>query len=191
MGTPASRDAYFETGLDILANEGYGALKLSEVCNRLGVTTGSFYHFFKNWGAYTEALLQYWLKTRTVRQMEAARAIPDPFDRVSLLIQVGLELPHGAESAIRTWSSVSPEVRPIQEEVDKNRYAIVYESAFELLGNVEQAQGFASWAIYILIGYEQAALPHDVSSLGWVAQQMLDSLATQAGLNVSGSLENQ
>lgn len=191
MATPASRDAYFETGLDVLANEGYGALKLSEVCNRLGVTTGSFYHFFKNWGAYTDALLQYWLKSRTVFEMENARAISDPFERVSLLIQVGLALPHGAESAIRTWSSVNPEVRPIQEEVDKNRYSIVYESAFELLGNAEQAQGFASWAIYILIGYEQAALPHDVSSLGWVAQQMLDSLAAQAGLHAESSLENQ
>lgn len=191
MATPASREAYFETGLEVLATEGYGALKLSEVCTRLGVTTGSFYHFFKNWGAYSDALLQYWLKSRTVLEMENARAIAEPFERVSLLIQVGLALPHGAESAIRTWSSVNPEVRPIQEEVDNNRYTIVYESALELLGNQEQAQGFASWAIYILIGYEQAALPHDVRSLEWVAQQMLDALAAQASLSRRDSAENQ
>ena len=42
MATVANREAYFETGLEVLADVGYGGLKLAEVCNRLGVTTGSF-----------------------------------------------------------------------------------------------------------------------------------------------------
>ncbi len=39
MATTVSREAYFETGLDVLADLGYGGLKLAEVCGRLGVTT--------------------------------------------------------------------------------------------------------------------------------------------------------
>jgi AcrR family transcriptional regulator len=46
MAGVVSREAYFQTGLDVLSDLGYGGLKLAEVCNRLGVTTGSFYHYF-------------------------------------------------------------------------------------------------------------------------------------------------
>ncbi len=40
MSTVLSRDAYFETGLDVLSDLGYGGLKLAEVCSRLRVTSG-------------------------------------------------------------------------------------------------------------------------------------------------------
>ena len=46
MAIVATRDAYYDTGLDVLSDLGYGGLKLAEVCRRLGVTTGSFYHYF-------------------------------------------------------------------------------------------------------------------------------------------------
>lgn len=57
MAGGVSREAYFETGLDVLSDRGYGGLKLAEVCNRLGVTTGSFYHYFPNWASYTRELI--------------------------------------------------------------------------------------------------------------------------------------
>lgn len=43
MAAGSVRDSYFETGLEILAELGFGALKLAELCRRMGVTTGSFY----------------------------------------------------------------------------------------------------------------------------------------------------
>ena len=60
MGAVASRESYFETGLDVLSDLGYGGLKLAEVCQRLGVTTGSFYHYFPSWSAYTQELVAHW-----------------------------------------------------------------------------------------------------------------------------------
>ena len=56
MPIVAARESYFETGLEILADTGFGGLKLAEVCRRLGVTSGSFYHYFTNWGTYTRKL---------------------------------------------------------------------------------------------------------------------------------------
>ena len=53
MSVVAARESFFETGLEILAELGFGGLKLAEVCGRLGVTTGSFYHYFRNWNNYT------------------------------------------------------------------------------------------------------------------------------------------
>ena len=176
MASVVSREAYFETGLDVLSDLGYGGLKLAEVCNRLGVTTGSFYHYFASWPAYTRDLVAYWMQRQTVQIIEAARAEPDPRGRIDTLIQEGLSLPHSAEAAIRVWSSVDPEVYPIQAAVDQQRYDIMYDSAFEILQNKRQAQAFAAWGVYVLVGYEQAVLPPDAAALAWIAGQLTDAL---------------
>ena len=46
---------------------------------------------------------------------------------------------------------------PCRPTVDRQRFDIMYESAFEILQNKRQAQVFAAWALYLLVGYEQAA----------------------------------
>ncbi|WP_067976745.1 TetR/AcrR family transcriptional regulator [Mycolicibacter icosiumassiliensis] len=176
MAAALSRQAYFDTGFEILSELGYGGLKLAEVCNRLGVTTGSFYHYFTSWPVYTRDLVQHWLDERTLQHVEFVRAIPDPRQRLDSLIQIGLALPHGAEAAIRAWSSADARVHAVQAEVDQQRFDILFESAQEVLQDNRQAQLFANWAIYLLIGYEQALLPRDTSTFEWIAAQLLDAL---------------
>ena len=52
----------------------------------------------------------------------------------------------------------------------------MYASAMEILGNEHQAQMFARWAIYLLVGHEQATLPRDTAALAWIAKQLTDAL---------------
>lgn len=172
-----SRESYFETGLDVLSDLGYGGLKLAGVCNRLGVTTGSFYHYFPSWSAYTRDLVGHWLQQR-IAGMAVAYAEPDPRRRIDTIIKHALALPHGAEAAIRVWSSIDPEVLKVQSTVDQRRFDVMFDAAFEVLGHEHQAQVFASWGMYLLIGYEQSTLPRDTVGLRWVADQMLDTLDT-------------
>lgn len=176
MASVVSREAYFETGLDLLSDLGYGGLKLAEVCNRLGVTTGSFYHYFPNWPAYTKELVAHWMQARTVQVIEALRAEPDPRRRIDALFETGLDLPHGAEAAIRVWSSVDPHVHAVQVAVDQQRFDVTYEAAFEILQHKRRAQHFAAWAVYLLVGYEQATLPRDGAMLKWIVGQLGDAL---------------
>jgi AcrR family transcriptional regulator len=176
MATVVSRESYFDTGFEVLSDSGYGGLKLAEVVGRLGVTTGSFYHYFTSWSTYTTELLDNWVEARTVRTVERARTEPDPRQRIDTLIQEGLALPHGAEAAIRVWGSIDPEVYSRQLAVDQQRFDILFESAFEVLQHKHQAKMFASWAIYLLVGYEQAALPRDPADLEWIAGQLLEAL---------------
>jgi AcrR family transcriptional regulator len=176
MAGVVSREAYFQTGLDVLSDLGYGGLKLAEVCNRLSVTTGSFYHYFSGWPAYTHELLENWMEERTVLVIEFLKNETDPRRRIDSLIQVGLELPHSAEAAIRAWSSLDPDVYDIQVKVDQQRYDIMYSSALELLQNSHQAEMFARWAVYLLVGHEQATLPKDTAALAWIAKQLTDAL---------------
>lgn len=171
-----SRGSYFETGLGVLSDLGYGGLKLAEVCNRLGVTTGSFYHYFASWSAYTTALLDYWVQQVTVNSVEVKGAEPDPRRRIGVYIQMALALPHGAEAAIRVWSSIDADVHAVQAAVDQRRFDDLVDAASEILESEHQAQVFASWAMYLLIGYEQSTLPRDADELAWIAGQLLEAM---------------
>ncbi|MUL82834.1 MULTISPECIES: TetR/AcrR family transcriptional regulator [unclassified Mycolicibacterium] len=171
-----SRESYFETGLEVLSDRGYGGLKLAEVCNRLGVTTGSFYHYFPNWASYTRELIAHWREARTLRVVEAVRADQDPHHRIQTLIGEALALPHGAEAAIRVWSSLDPDVYTVQAVVDQLRFDILFESALELVGDERNARYFAAWGVYLIVGFEQTTLPRDTDTLQWITSQMRDAL---------------
>jgi AcrR family transcriptional regulator len=187
MASVVSRKAYFETGLDVLSDLGYGGLKLAEVCHRLGVTTGSFYHYFTNWSTYTKELVAHWVQERTVLVIQAVRGQTDPRRRIDTLIEVALGLPHGAEAAIRVWSSLDPHVHEVQAMVDRQRFEIMYSSAYEILQTKRQAEVFAAWSMYVLVGYEQSALPPDPDALAWIAEQIRGKLDTDGFASVPDS----
>ena len=123
MGGTISRESYLDTGLDVLSDLGYGGLKLAEVCTRLGVTTGSFYHYFSSWSAFGQDLVRHWVTTRTLRVATLVESEPDPRRRIEILVEEALLLPYGAESAIRVWSSIDPTVHEVQAAVDAQRRA--------------------------------------------------------------------
>lgn len=170
-----SRESYFDVGLDVLSDLGYGGLKLAEVCGRLGVTTGSFYHYFPSWSAYTRALLDHWAEIRAV-SIETICREPDPRRRIGHFIESALVLPHGTEAAIRAWSSLDVEVQAVQSTLDQNRFGVLVDAAFAILDDEHRATVFASWAMYLLIGYEQSRLPLASKDLAWIGAQMLDVL---------------
>jgi AcrR family transcriptional regulator len=176
MASVVSREAYFDTGLEVLSDSGYGGLKLAEVCHRLGVTTGSFYHYFANWGAYTKDLVAHWVQARTTGIVDAVRSEPDPRARIGRLITEALALPHGAEAAIRVWSSIDSDVHAVQVAVDQQRFDVLRESALEILHHEHQARLFAAWGLYILVGYEQSLVPRNHDDLTWIAAQLLGAL---------------
>ncbi len=142
-------------------------MKLAEVCRRLGVTTGSFYHYFENWSAYTHALIEHWLAESTQERVNQLRADPDPRRRIDAIIDVGLNLPHGAEAAIRVWSAIDPQVRTVQEDVDRQRFEVLRDSAMEIAARraagaaVRQTGRSTSWS-----AYEQSTLPRDTVGAG-------------------------
>lgn len=186
MGTVVTREAYFETGLAILADRGYGGLKLAEVCHRLGVTTGSFYHYFANWSAYSRELVDYWYQHATTRIVDAVRAEGDPHRRVETLMREALTLPHGAEAGIRVWGAIDPDVCAVQARVDRQRYDIVRESSLELVGDARQAEVFAAWCVYVLVGYEQVTLPRDHDAMTWIAAEIIRALDSGRFSSLSG-----
>lgn len=179
MAATTTRELYLEIGLTVLADSGYGALKLAEVCKRLGVTSGSFYHFFKNWSDYTTQLIDHWLTSRTEAEVAAVQAVTDPLRRMAELIEFAVSLPHDAEAAIRTWAAIDPDVRKVQQAADRARYDVVFDLVMELLDDRDAAHRYSSWGNYVLTGYEQTTLPEDREALRWAAGQLLTSLENE------------
>jgi hypothetical protein len=81
---------------------------------------------------------------------------------------------------------VDAHVHEVQVAVDQPRFDILYESASEIPEDKRRAQVFASWGVYLLVGYEQASLPGDPGALEWIAHQWLGSLDSGVYTSVSG-----
>ncbi|KAA0120595.1 TetR/AcrR family transcriptional regulator [Mycolicibacterium sp. P9-22] len=168
-----TRDDYMVKGLEVLADRGHLDLKLAEVCRRLGVTSGSFYHFFSSWADYRSQLILYWKDNGTLAKLNLIGAEPDPRRRIERLVEVGLHLNHTAEGAIRAWSRVDADVAVIQSEVDQLRRRVVLDSARQLGADEARANRFADAALYLLVGYEQAALAPDLEGLEAIFRDLL------------------
>lgn len=175
----ALRDTWFTGASEILATDGYGALKLAPLCKRLGVTTGSFYHSFDNWQDFTDALLESWLRERTQQTVDIVRQHDDPVERLLMLAQASADLLHRTEAAIRVWAGVDERVRIVQRKVDKGRYQVVLEAMTQLVGP-EKAENYTVWGMSTLIGYEMIAADYDRDHLFWSLGALLATAQAEA-----------
>jgi AcrR family transcriptional regulator len=176
-----ARRRYFEAAHEILGSEGYGALKLAQVCKRVGVTTGAFYHNFASWGEFTDALLEDWLRERTEVTARLARHLTDPVNQLEMLLQASVDLRHASEAAIRVWAGTDARVAEVQMAVDEGRYEIVHDVMVKLVGE-EQAPAYAWWGCNVLAGFEMIAYRQTTEDLRWQLRQILEAaVATSAG----------
>jgi AcrR family transcriptional regulator len=155
-----SRDDYLAAGLDLLAEGGVNAVTIAALCERLGVTKGSFYHHFGDVFAFHEALLASW-KDGTYRAIEAARAVADSHKRLSVLKELGVAAQHEAESAIRAWARSYEPAAAVVRRVDRAREANLVES-FRAIGlPATRARHLARIGLATLIGTQSLERPVD------------------------------
>ncbi len=168
-----TKSSFFDAALEVLSEKGYGGLKQSELCQRLGLTTGAFYHNFDSWRDFTDQLLANWHEERTTQLANLARDEPDPLRRLDVLIGIALNLPHRAEAAIRVWSHIDDRVRQVQAAVDEDRFTVIAEAMSFLIPDEKEAARFAKSGMYLLVGYEQSD-GTDPSGLEWALREMLE-----------------
>lgn len=169
----AARERFLDAGLRVLADRGHAGLKLAAVCEETGTTTGSFYHAFAGWPDYTSALIRHWRETKSDQLISRAREIPDPRERLQALVDVGLELPHASEAAIRVWAAHDPEVRAVQAEVDAERTRFLADTYAAVTGDRLLARRYATTAMYLLIGHESGTAPSR-DTLAWAFRALVD-----------------
>lgn len=156
---------YFREALAILGESGSEALTIAQLCERLEVTKGSFYHHFGGMPGFVTQLLEYWEREHSERLIKISRAQPDPTLRIFTLTEMGVGLPHASEAAIRAWGRSSPEVAEATERVDKRRERHLVDSVTALGIDRPRARVLARIGLSVLIGVQQREHPVDLKRL--------------------------
>lgn len=111
---------WLEAGQSLLQRGGLKALKLRPLAEELRVSTGSFYHHFKDFDDYQGQLARYFAEDQVGNLIEALeRATPDPIDRIRLLGKTVRR--RGASRlgiAMRAWAESDPRARAAVQRHD-------------------------------------------------------------------------
>lgn len=150
-----SKDDYYRTALDLLADGGVDALTIANLCARLGVTTGSFYAHFAGIREFHAGFLEQWADGRVYQLKEHVDATPDPLDRIDLLRSLAVGLHHEAESAIRGWARTNPLVAEFQRRVDAGREDALTQAFRDIGIDKVEARVLARIGLTILVGTQQ------------------------------------
>ncbi|MBW6523935.1 TetR/AcrR family transcriptional regulator [Sphingomonas sp. RHCKR47] len=115
--TPA---AWLEAGQSLLRRGGLRALKLRPLAEELRVSTGSFYHHFRDFDDYQGQLAHYFAEDQISDLIDALeRATPDPIERIRLLGQtVRRRGSSRLAIAMRAWAESDPRARTAVERHD-------------------------------------------------------------------------
>jgi AcrR family transcriptional regulator len=118
-----SKESWIRTGLDALSEEGPAGLRIDRLCGRLGVTTGSFYHHFKNIEDFKTKLLEHWEEeaTNEIIDQAAKHSGSDTRDQLLEIRNLTAGIPKDPEVAIRAWALRDPLARAYQERIDRRR----------------------------------------------------------------------
>jgi AcrR family transcriptional regulator len=104
------REAYFVAAYSLLSEGGCDAVTVAALCERLGVTKGSFYHHFADLPAFVEAFAARWRQSM-VERLQAYGAMSDPWQCLQRMQNDFHELVmSGAEPAIRGWARTNPAI---------------------------------------------------------------------------------
>jgi AcrR family transcriptional regulator len=119
-GGRLTADDWVQAGFAVLADGGPNALRIDRLCERLGVTKGSFYWHFTDLPAYRSELITAWgnLRDRNRRQFEHMPDV-DPRDRLRVMVQTWVAPQHWQlEQAMRVWALTDDEVLASVQESD-------------------------------------------------------------------------
>src|SRR5947209_11192144 len=101
-----SREMWLEAGLEALAVDGPGGVRVDRIAHRLGVSRGSFHGYFANRAAYLEALLDAWEQAAiddVIAQVDRMDAdVDSKVRRAGELTLGGGNLP--VDLAVRDWT---------------------------------------------------------------------------------------
>jgi AcrR family transcriptional regulator len=161
---------FFAVALELLEAEGFLAVTAAGLCDRMGVTRGSFYHHFSSIDDFVDRLLEHWEERYTTNPVASVAATEGDEVRREEQLRYAQLLPHGAEAAIRVWSGVNSRVAAAQQRVDRARRSSTAEHLRQLGLNNEDATDYADLAVASLIGMEMLDRPANVTQILRVLQ---------------------
>jgi AcrR family transcriptional regulator len=145
--------------MELLAREGIQGLTIDALCQRLGLTKGSFYHHFPSYQDYLVALLEVWEQgtMRLIAESEAAGAAGARLRRLTELVSGRGSAP--LEVAIRAWAVQDTVARSYQQRVDELRMRYLSDLFSALLPTSADAWAFAQIVYSVFVGAQHMFPP--------------------------------
>lgn len=150
-----SLDDWTEAGLQLLVSEGRGAVKISRLCDELGVTKGSFYWHFSDIDDLMKAIATRY----TSQDNDAARGLTnlEELPVHERLARMGAMLVDAraweAEVAVREWARSDPQVAESVRALDQRIMSVVRNCFLELGFDDDEAELRAGTLVYAGIGF--------------------------------------
>ena len=158
-------DDWVAAGLEVLVDNGVGAVKILPLAQRMGVTRGSFYWHFKSRAALLERLLDAWEATNTRAILEAAAGPGTLVDRYIALSRLWLgwsDFDPRLDAAVRNWGRCDAAVLKRLKVADERRMAAFVEMIEPEDLGLTMTQHRAHTLYYMQMGwYDDAEAPTD------------------------------
>ncbi|WP_132992547.1 TetR/AcrR family transcriptional regulator [Gordonia zhaorongruii] len=153
--TRLSATDWVDASLELITADGVSALRIARLCERLGVTKGSFYWHFDDIDALWEAMAERWRATNRQRHTELHGLSELPADqRLVELASLLMSNRHlTVETAIRDWARTNEKISQNVNLIDREMFAIIHSTLRELDVPDERAAALAGLLVYAGIGY--------------------------------------
>jgi AcrR family transcriptional regulator len=146
--------------MDLLAEGGRTKVTVANLCDRLGVTKGSFYHHYRSGPAFLRELLLYWEAGFGDDGLRLS-AISDPIERIEFLKHAVLERHYSAEAAIRELARTDTFAHDVQERVSERRTKVLVDTFLAAGIPRARSRGLAEVGMTLLAGLQHSDQPDD------------------------------
>lgn len=186
-----TREDFFTSAFAVLAESGFPSVTAASLCQRLGVTRGSFYHHFDSFDDFLTDLCAYWRLMYTDNLVAQVREAGGPLlEQLRTSVHLAASLPHDTEIGLRAWGAINPKIHDALHEVDELRAAGLAASLREFGLAPDRASRYSRLSLAALVGAQMMKAPlteeylNDI--LGLVQQGIAEelhrgSLATPPG----------
>jgi AcrR family transcriptional regulator len=154
-----SAEDWAQGALDMIAEQGVGALAVEALARRLGVTKGSFYWHFRNREALLQAALERWEHNDEAEVLAVIETVDEPRARLrEAFHRVAHEVPSHRIYAALLKALDHPLVQPLMARVSQRRLQLLTESYLEVGMPPAAAAHRARLAYAAFVGFLQLNL---------------------------------
>ena len=160
MDKRLNRQRWLDAGLEQVAAQGPGGVRIMQIAQQLGVTKGSFYWHFRDLAGFQEALLQEWESSRTqqlIARVEGTAA--DPIAKLRTLMAATIGSDMRLAQAVRVWATTDPVAAAAVARVDHERLTYLAGLLREVGWAKADATTLSHWAYCGLLGHLSMRAP--------------------------------
>ncbi|WP_232667412.1 TetR/AcrR family transcriptional regulator [Pseudonocardia sp. TRM90224] len=152
-----SRSGWLDAGLAVLSTDGWGALTIDVLSERVGRSKGSFYHFFGGVPGYRTALMEHFEQLRTQTFIDQLAAMPADdgvrtLRRMTEIVGADAERTRDLEVAIRSWAGRDEQVREALERIDAARIEFLQSQCRRVVADPQVADDVGTMIYMLMIG---------------------------------------